>query len=226
MKEASLLLANVAQLVPLSPPPPLPAPLAPGHMERAGRFFVDALATVKHNGATEKLHLGFGFLCRALLLQQGPALNALPGEWLQVLLRAVTQREQTRSDIVRRSAGLPLAFVAIFQAEAPGAPKRLLPAAAKALLAIAGGGGDALRDVAGSADDARAADQPPAGPLDGDDDSAEDVGVWARVHAFNCLRVTFDSSALAADTSSHLAAGAQLCVVAMTSDHWEVCRYL
>lgn len=213
-------MAHLAQLVPPSPPPPLPTLLSASQMERAGRFFVDALATVKHNGATEKLHLGFGFLCRALLQQQDAALSALPGEWLQALLRAVTQRDQTRSDIVRRSAGLPLAFVAVFQAEAAGAPRRLLPAAAKALLAIAGGG-DAAHDPVAPEHDACANGASGAAAAGGAEvDVSNDV--WARVHAFNCLRVTFDSSALAADTSSHLSAGAQLCVLAMSSPHWEV----
>jgi ABC-type amino acid transport system permease subunit len=50
-----------------------------------------------------------------------------------------------------------------------------------------------------------------------------DDGVWMRVHAFNCLRVTFESSALAADTSAFFAEALKLCVLAMSADHWEVC---
>jgi hypothetical protein len=49
----------------------------------------------------------------------------LPGQWLDVLLRRMRAPGQARDDIVRRSAGLPFAFVALFLAEPTGSHKVL-----------------------------------------------------------------------------------------------------
>jgi hypothetical protein len=136
MKEVGLLLGRLAQLLPLAPPTHL---LSCFDLHTLGTFLTHALSTIKHNGANEKLHLGFGSLCRSLLLQQQPELSSLPATWLRKLLEALTRRDQTRTNITRRSAGLPLAFLAAFMAEPPGSTKRLMPAATKELLAIAGG---------------------------------------------------------------------------------------
>lgn len=58
-----------------------------------------------------------------LLREKAPALNRLPGQWLTGLLQRVRASGQGRDDIVRRSAGLPYAFVALFLAEPPGPSK-------------------------------------------------------------------------------------------------------
>ena len=60
---------------------------------------------------------------RRLLREPSPALNRLPGRWLAGLLARVREAGQSRDDIVRRSAGLPYAFVALFLAEPPGPNK-------------------------------------------------------------------------------------------------------
>ena len=52
-----------------------------------------------------------------------PELNRLPTRWLRGLLQRVRAPGQSRDDIVRRSAGLPYAFVALFLAEPPGPNK-------------------------------------------------------------------------------------------------------
>jgi thyroid adenoma-associated protein len=54
---------------------------------------------------------------RRLLEESAPRLNQLPGEWLQLLLARLARPGQCRDDVVRRSAGLPYAVVAIFLAE-------------------------------------------------------------------------------------------------------------
>ena len=63
--------------------------------------------------------------CR-LLEEPSQELNALPMCWLQQLLDHVARPGQTVDDIVRRSAGLPYAFVALFAAEPGGRAKPLL----------------------------------------------------------------------------------------------------
>ncbi len=61
-----------------------------------------------------------------MLLEASPQLNSLPQLWLQHLLDHMQRTGQSRDDIVRRSAGLPAAFVALFAAEPTGHPKILL----------------------------------------------------------------------------------------------------
>ena len=63
--------------------------------------------------------------CR-LLEEPSQELNALPMCWLQQLLDHVARPGQTVDDIVRRSAGLPYAFVALFAAEPGGRVRPLL----------------------------------------------------------------------------------------------------
>ena len=58
-----------------------------------------------------------------LLREPTPALNGLPGRWLAALLERVRAPGQGRDNIVRRSGGLPFAFVALFLAEPVGSHK-------------------------------------------------------------------------------------------------------
>lgn len=78
-----------------------------------------ASAACTHN--TETLP----WMCR-MLLEASPQLNSLPQQWLHHLLAHMQRPGQSRDDIVRRSAGLPAAFVAVFAAEPTGHPKTLL----------------------------------------------------------------------------------------------------
>lgn len=61
-----------------------------------------------------------------MLLEASPQLNSLPQQWLHHLLAHMQRAGQSRDDIVRRSSGLPAAFVAVFTAEPTGHPKTLL----------------------------------------------------------------------------------------------------
>ena len=54
-----------------------------------------------------------------LLSEVDGALNSLPGTWLVQLLERMRAGGQSRDNIVRRSAGLPFAFTALFLAEPP-----------------------------------------------------------------------------------------------------------
>lgn len=61
-----------------------------------------------------------------LLRERAPALNCLPRRWLGELLARTAAPGQSRDDILRRSAGLPAALVALFLAE-PGNQARKVP---------------------------------------------------------------------------------------------------
>ena len=95
-------------------------------LERLGDNLLEILEEVKHNGASEKAHLGLTDLVGPLLETGDPKLE---GDALRVALQAAQARlrpHQTGSDIVRRSAGSPFALVAL-KAEPKGLPKKLLP---------------------------------------------------------------------------------------------------
>ena len=183
----ALCLAALVTTLPLAPPPPLRPLLSFFPVNTIGLFFVRSLMEIKHNGATERLSDGLQATARRVLACNDDDLATLPAQWLNGLLNAVKAPGQSRTSIVRRSAGLPSAVLALCLAEAGGAARALLPAAAERLLRVATG--DA---------------------------------VWPRVHAFNCLRLLFDSAALAADASPFVARGIEACLAAMLAPEWEV----
>jgi Putative death-receptor fusion protein (DUF2428) len=148
MKEVSLLLAELVCCIPVSVGERGAAGasgqdllqsglLTLQQVESIGAAFVHWLCTVKHNGATEKLHLGFLRLCQHLLQQSKEALHQLPFNWVSMMMQGLQRPQQARSDIVRRSAGLPLGLLAALMAEPGGASKSLLPLTMEKLLAIA-----------------------------------------------------------------------------------------
>ena len=61
-----------------------------------------------------------------MLLEASPQLNSLPQQWLNHLLTHLRRPGQSRDDMVRRRAGLPAAWVALFAGEPTGNPKTLL----------------------------------------------------------------------------------------------------
>lgn len=77
------------------------------------------------HSAAHKLEVAYNDVDR-MLLEASSELNRLPQQWLQQLLDHMQRPGQSMNDIVRRSAGLPAAFVALFTAEPTGHPKTLL----------------------------------------------------------------------------------------------------
>jgi hypothetical protein len=161
-------------------------------MQAMGDNLVSILEEVKHQGSTMKAHLGFIVLVQQLLASSSSALNALPYKWLDRLKMFVERPDQTRSDIVRRSAGLPFALVALLKAEPRGMPKKLLSIGMKTFM-----------NIASSKD----------GKLD---------TCFPRVHAFNMLWKAFNDSDLATDTSGFFADGMKLAIIGFGDAHWEV----
>ncbi|DBB01023.1 TPA: hypothetical protein ACH3X1_000923 [Trebouxia sp. C0004] len=142
MKEVSLLMGSLATYA------PLPAMLGsnrsqehmlePQQLADMGSGFLHILTTMKHNGAIDKTQAGFTALVQRILLEASSELNRLPQLWLSHLLDHMQRPGQSRDDIVRRSAGLPAAFVALFTAEPTGHPKTLLYTGMRELLRVAG----------------------------------------------------------------------------------------
>ena len=64
--------------------------------------------------------------CR-LTREASPAVNALPARWLDALTGAMQRPSQSRNNILRRSAGLPVAVLAVLLADPPSARRVCLP---------------------------------------------------------------------------------------------------
>ncbi|GAQ83740.1 hypothetical protein KFL_001600100 [Klebsormidium nitens] len=113
--------------------------LDPEQLRQIGDHFVTVLLGMKHNGAIDKTQLGFVALCERMLKCGTPELTRLPEQWMERLMAKASSPGQGVDDLVRRSAGIPAAFLALFEAEPEGAPKRLLKKAMPWLLSWARG---------------------------------------------------------------------------------------
>lgn len=150
MKEVSLLLGTITRKVPL--------PAASDSVESdpsasiisrqeevldlkqlkvIGDHFLEVLLKMKHNGAIDKTRAGFTALCNRLLCSNDQILCKLTESWMDQLMERTTAKGQTVDDLLRRSAGIPAAFIALFLAEPDGSPKKLLPRALKWLIDVA-----------------------------------------------------------------------------------------
>jgi thyroid adenoma-associated protein len=92
---------------------------------------------LKHNGAIEKTLVGLTCLGEALLRSGDARLSRQPREWLASLFERTTRPEQDVRDLIRRSAGIPFGFMAVFLAEPRGVPRTLLHEALEKLLDLA-----------------------------------------------------------------------------------------
>ncbi|KAJ0454776.1 hypothetical protein HanIR_Chr15g0743881 [Helianthus annuus] len=106
-------------------------------LETIGAHFLEVLMKMKHNGAIDKTRAGFTALCNRLLCSDNPRLSKLPESWMEQLMERTVAKEQTVDDLLRRSAGIPAAFIAFFLSEPEGTPKRLLPRALRWLIDLA-----------------------------------------------------------------------------------------
>lgn len=192
-------------------------------LERLGDNLLEILEEVKHNGASEKAHLGLTDLVGPLLETGDPKLEGMPYAWLSRLRRHALRPHQTGSDIVRRSAGLPFALVALAKAEPKGLPKKLLPLGMRTFLDIASAG-----PGAGAGDDGDGGG-PGGRAFITTFPSAGDAGIvlnvlsyFPRVHALNMLSKVFNDSELATDTSGFYADGLKLAIRGFADERWEV----
>jgi hypothetical protein len=57
-------------------------------LQQVGGLLLQQLYRMKHNGAVEKTQIGLLTVCERLLRCSAPAINRLPGTWMQVRLLA------------------------------------------------------------------------------------------------------------------------------------------
>lgn len=132
---------------------------------------------------------------------------------------------QLVDNLLRRSAGIPAAFIALFLAEPEGAPKKLLPRALRWLIDVAKKPLLGPIGTKGTKTDScdfllNKSNQDPESTLKSS--KIRDEGVVPTVHAFNILRAAFNDTNLATDTSGFSAEALIVAVRSFSSPYWEV----
>lgn len=138
---------------------------------------------------------------------------------------------QIVDDLLRRSAGIPAAFIALFLAEPEGAPKKLLPQALRWLIDVANrslldlsenkGAQTTMCEFSHSNQETETA-MPPDIYATWNSSKIRDEGVVPTVHAFNILRAAFNDTNLAADTSAFSAEALIISIRSFSSPYWEI----
>lgn len=152
---------------------------------------------------------------------------------MKLLMERTVAKGQVVDNLLRRSAGIPAAFIALFLSEPEGAPKKLLPCALRWLIDVAN---QSLQDLNASkiavGDPCiflpENIDHKAKSALPVDSNANErtskirDEGVIPTVHAFNVLRTAFNDTNLATDTSGFSAEALIVSIRAFSSPYWEV----
>ncbi|KHG16677.1 Thyroid adenoma-associated protein [Gossypium arboreum] len=253
MKELSLLLGTIIRKIPL-PSYSCSGSMESGHpsydsidasvtaisegmldlkqLEKIGNHFLEVLLKMKHNGAIDKTRAGFTALCNRLLCSNDPMLCKLTESWMEQLMDRTVAKGQTVDDLLRRSAGIPAAFTALFLAEPEGAPKKLLLRALRWLIDVAKGSLLSPSET----NCTNVSCQISSTKSDQETDSTlvtetiatvktskiRDEGVVPTVHAFNVLRAAFNDTNLASDTSGFAAEALIVSIRSFSSPYWEI----
>lgn len=200
-------------------------------LEIIGNHFLDVLLKMKHNGAIDKTRAGFTALCNRLLCSDDARLCKLTESWMEQLMDRMVAKGQTVDDLLRRSAGIPAAFIAFFLSEPEGSPKRLLPKALRWLIDVANmslieqNKGNNWNNGSASAHLTNSSQVTGLSVITEETEKMSkirDEGVIPTVHAFNVLRAAFNDTNLATDTSGFAAEALILSIRSFSSSYWEV----
>ncbi|KAK6913243.1 THADA/TRM732, DUF2428 [Dillenia turbinata] len=202
-------------------------------LEAIGDHFLEVLLKMKHNGAIDKTRAGFAALCNRLLCSDDPRLCKLTELWMEKLMKRTAAKGQVVDDLLRRSAGIPAGFSALFLSEPEGTPKKLLPLALRWLLDVANGSlldkskaicndDDFYASSSTTSDQATNCTPPLRTDLGKNTSKMRDEGVIPTVHAFNVLRAAFNDTNLATDTSGFSAEALMVSVRCFSSPYWEI----
>ncbi|PIN24490.1 Cell cycle-associated protein [Handroanthus impetiginosus] len=248
MKEVSLLLGTVIRKVPLPTSDEMRKStinttdesamasdviLDLKQLETIGNHFLEVLLKMKHNGAIDKTRAGFTALCNRLLCSNDPRLCKLTESWMKQLMVRTVAKGQTVDDLLRRSAGIPAAFIAFFLSEPEGTPKKLLPMALRWLIDLVKksltdlpkticSDGDSCSGFSSKSSQATSHTPPPCVNSNKEISKFRDEGVVPTVHAFNVLRAAFNDTNLATDTSGFCAEALIIAIRSFSSPYWEI----
>uniref|UniRef100_A0A0D3GWS0 Uncharacterized protein n=1 Tax=Oryza barthii TaxID=65489 RepID=A0A0D3GWS0_9ORYZ len=236
MKEVSLLFGTIIRKIPL--PGCSHSNSSHGDLaentEETGMTgdILDVLLKMKHNGAIDKTRAGLTALCNRLLCSNDSRLCKMTESWMELLMDRTVAKGQTVDDLLRRSAGIPAAFIALFLAEPEGTPKKLLPRALEWLIEFAKTSLanfqndsnqklDTEKDFLGEPCESQS--ETTAGVhSNGNLSKSRNEGVVPTVHVFNVLRAAFNDANLATDTSGFCAEATIVAIHAFSSPYWEV----
>eukprot|EP00903_Cladosiphon_okamuranus_P018216 g16755.t1 len=198
--------------------------LAQEDVTAIGETLLKTLLSLKHMGCVASAQAALQAVCEALLIngRRNTYLIGLPSIWMDQLLRQLSGEKQ--EFVLRRSAGLALAFMAILRAEPRSVDPVLLPRCMRQLLAIA----MTKADKAGSNayqlgvpesnctnQVAPAAEQATV--------SAGSSGDWkSTVHALNVLRLVFVDATLGDDVGTYVTEATTAAVCGFENSVWAV----
>ncbi|KAL5725456.1 hypothetical protein ACHQM5_008598 [Ranunculus cassubicifolius] len=201
-------------------------------LESIGNHFLEVLLKMKHNGAIDKTRAGFTALCNRLLCSNDPRLCEMTESWMDQLMERTVAKGQTVDDLLRRSAGIPAGFIALFLSEPEGTPKKLLPRALRWLIDVANTSlpnpVETNHQTGGSAEKSVKSNQTPLSTkaigidINEQNSKSRHEGVIPTVHAFNVLRASFNDANLGTDTSGFSAEALIMSIRAFSSPYWEV----
>jgi hypothetical protein len=152
---------------------------------------------------------------------------------MEQLMERTVAKGQIVDDLLRRSAGIPAAFTALFLSEPEGAPKKLLPWALRWLIDVANGsmlnqmetsgtkGGSCKILSTKSNQETKYTLQPQINESE-NTSKIRDEGVIPTVHSFNILKAAFNDTNLATDVSGFSAEALIVSIRSFSSPYWEV----
>ncbi|KAK9090712.1 hypothetical protein Sjap_023889 [Stephania japonica] len=202
-------------------------------LEAIGSHFLEVLLKMKHNGAIDKTRAGFTALCNRLLCSNDPRLCQMTESWMDQLMERTIAKGQTVDDLLRRSAGIPAAFIALFLSEPEGTPKKLLPRALRWLIDVANTSlhtkteanlpnNHVSQHTLNDLSNAPILALSNKVNVNEKTSKLRDEGVIPTVHAFNVLRAAFNDTNLATDTSGFSAEALIISIRSFSSPFWEV----
>ncbi|XP_036080745.1 thyroid adenoma-associated protein isoform X2 [Rousettus aegyptiacus] len=193
MKEVSLLLGTLCQLLPMQSVPESPdGLLTVEQVKEIGAHFKKHLLQSRHRGAFELAYTGFVKLTEILNRCPNVSLQKLPEQWLWNVLEEIKCSDpSSKLCATRRSAGIPFYIQALLASEPKKGKMDLLKITMKELISL-------------------------ARPMD---DSQSTV---SQVHALNILRALFRDTRLGENIIPYVADGAKAAILGFTSAVWAV----
>ncbi|KAM6460895.1 tRNA (32-2'-O)-methyltransferase regulator THADA isoform 3-T5 [Liasis olivaceus] len=193
MKEISLLLGKLCQLLPLQILPSCSdALITVEQVKDIGEYFKNHLLKSRHRGAFELAYAGFVKLTEVFSRCSNEDIHKLPQQWLCSVLEEIKSSDpSSKLCVTRRSAGIPFYIQALLASEPKKGKAGLLKMTMKGLISLA---------------------------LPSDMPSS----TISQVHALNILRALFKDTRLGENIIPYVADGMRAAILGFTSSAWAV----
>nr|XP_056709358.1 thyroid adenoma-associated protein [Euleptes europaea] len=193
MKEISLLLGKLCQLLPLQAVPGCSdALITEEQVKNIGEYFKQHLLKSRHRGAFELAYAGFVKLTEVFSRCDNESLHKLPQQWLYSVLEEIKCSNPTsKLCATRRSAGIPFYIQALLASEPKKGKTRLLKMTMKELICLASSSNTPQSTI-------------------------------PQVHALNILRALFKDTRLGENIIPYVADGMRAAILGFTSSVWAV----